>query len=130
MAARRLVVALALTVLAVLRLADAGAPEGYLRDVTAGAFAAFYVPFLARFAPLMLRPDDGAERVVTFLVLVVVSDTGGYVAGVLFGKHPIAPADQPEEDLGGLRRVGVACAVGGALALPLLLDGRGLGRAC
>ena len=39
-------------------------------------------------------------------LLVVLSDTGGYVAGVLFGKHPMAPTRQPEEVLGGLRRLG------------------------
>ena len=89
------------------------------------------MPFLAGFAALLLRPDDGAERVVVFIVLVVLSDIGGYVAGVLFGKHPMAPDGQPEEVVGGLRRVGAVlrrrrC----ASSLPLLLDGAGLGRAC
>ena len=36
---------------------------------------------------------------------MVLSDTGGYAAGVFFGKHPMAPVDQPEEVLGGLRRL-------------------------
>ena len=38
--------------------------------------------------------------------ITVASDTGGYVAGVLFGKHPMAPVISPEEVVGGLRRLG------------------------
>ena len=55
-----MVVALALTVLATMvwRLPDD--PPGYIRDVTSGIFVTLYVPFLAGFAALLLRDDDGA----------------------------------------------------------------------
>ena len=73
----------------------------------------------------MLAPDDGAERILTFLIMVVGSDTGGYVAGVLFGKHPMAPTISPEEVLGGLRRIGASAAMlGGALTVWLMLGGQ------
>jgi phosphatidate cytidylyltransferase len=33
---------------------------------------------------------------------VVMSDTGGYVAGVLFGKHPMAPKISPKKSWEGV----------------------------
>ncbi len=116
-----LVAALALTVLAVLvwRLPDG--PEAYLRDTTAAVFTAVYVPFLAGFAILMLRPDDGAERVTTFLVVTVCSDVGGYLAGVLLGKHPMAPRVSPKKSWEGFAGSVLFCAAGGVLTMHYLL---------
>lgn len=118
-----MLVALALTVLGTMLWRAPENPQGYVRDVTAATFAAVYVPFLAGFAALMLRPDDGADRVVTFILLVVLSDVGGYAAGVLFGKHPMAPTVSPKKSWEGFAGSALFCAVGGALAFPLLLDG-------
>jgi phosphatidate cytidylyltransferase len=118
-----MLVALALTVLATIvwRLPDN--PPGYVRDVTSGIFVTMYVPFLAGFAALMLRQDDGADRVVVFILLTVFSDVGGYAAGVLFGKHPMAPHVSPKKSWEGFAGSGLFSAVGGAVILPLLLDG-------
>ena len=118
-----MVVALALTVLGTMLWRSPENPKGYVRDVTAATFAALYVPFLAGFAALLLRPDDGADRVLVFIVLVVLSDTGGYVAGVLFGKHPMAPTVSPKKSWEGFGGSALFCAVGGAVALPVLLEG-------
>jgi phosphatidate cytidylyltransferase len=71
----------------------------------------------------MLRPDDGPDRVVVFIVLVVLSDVGGYVAGVLFGKHPMAPTVSPKKSWEGFGGSALFCAVGGAVAVPTLLEG-------
>ena len=116
-------VALALTVFATMLWRSPESPKGYVRDVTGAAFAALYVPFLAGFAMLMLRPDDGPDRVVVFIGLTVLSDVGGYAAGVLFGKHPMAPTVSPKKSWEGFGGSGLFCAVGGAVALPLLLGG-------
>jgi phosphatidate cytidylyltransferase len=118
-----MVVALALTVLGTMLWRSPENPKGYVRDVTGATFAALYVPFLAGFAALLLRPDDGADRVVVFIVLVVLNDTGGYVAGVLFGKHPMAPSVSPKKSWEGFAGSALFCAVGGAVALPALLEG-------
>jgi phosphatidate cytidylyltransferase len=119
-----MVVALALTVLATMLWRSVESPKGYVRDVTGAAFAALYVPFLAGFAALLLRPEDGPDRVVVFIVLTVLSDVGGYVAGVLFGKHPMAPTVSPKKSWEGFGGSALFCAVGGAVALPALLDGQ------
>jgi phosphatidate cytidylyltransferase len=118
-----MMVALALTVLATMVWRLPENPAGYVRDVTSGIFVTLYVPFLAGFAALLLRDDDGADRVVVFILLTVFSDVGGYVAGVLFGKHPMAPHVSPKKSWEGFAGSGLFCAAGGALILPLLLDG-------
>ncbi|WP_299533299.1 phosphatidate cytidylyltransferase [uncultured Streptomyces sp.] len=116
-------VAMALTALAVLVRRMTQPPEGYLRDVTAGVFAAFYVPFLATFVALMLAADDGAWRVLTFLILTVVSDTGAYAVGWRFGTHKLAPRISPGKTREGLfGAIGFAMAAG-ALCMEFLIDG-------
>ena len=98
-----LLVAFLLTVggVVVWRVLDGGGAQA-LRDAAAAAFAAAYVPFMAGFLMLMLAAPDGAQRVALFILLVVASDTGGYVAGVLFGRHPLAPSVSPKKTWEGL----------------------------
>ncbi|MDJ1132572.1 phosphatidate cytidylyltransferase [Streptomyces iconiensis] len=116
-------VAMALTALAVLVWRMTDSPAEYLRDVTAGIFAAFYVPFLATFVALMLAADDGPWRVLTFVILAVVSDTGAYAVGWRFGKHKLAPRISPGKTREGLIGA-VAFAMGaGALCSQFLIDG-------
>jgi phosphatidate cytidylyltransferase len=112
-----LVIGLLFTVAAVLiwRLADG--PAGYRRDVTAATLIAVYVPFLAGFAVLLARPDDGAGRILATLGVVVCSDTGGYVAGVLLGRHPMSPTVSPKKSWEGFAGSVLACAVAGFLIL-------------
>ncbi|WP_327178245.1 phosphatidate cytidylyltransferase [Streptomyces sp. NBC_01335] len=115
-------IAMALTSLAVLVWRMTEKPEGYLRDVTAGVFAAFYVPFLATFVALMLAADDGPWRVLTFLILTVVSDTGAYAVGWRFGKHKLAPRISPGKTREGLFGAIAFAMVGGALCMQFLID--------
>jgi phosphatidate cytidylyltransferase len=111
------------TLLAVLlwRLADG--PAGYQRDVTAGALIAVYVPFLASFAALLARAEDGDFRVLVTLLAVVLSDTGGYAFGVLFGRHPMAPTVSPKKSWEGFVGSLVCTAAGSAVAVHYLFDG-------
>ncbi|MEU3840597.1 phosphatidate cytidylyltransferase [Streptomyces sp. NPDC028635] len=115
-------VAMALTALAVLVWRMTEPPEGYLKDVTAGVFAAFYVPFLATFVAMMLTADDGPWRVLTFLLLTVVSDTGAYAVGWRFGKHKLAPRISPGKTREGLLGAVTFAMVAGALCLQFLID--------
>ncbi|MCZ2838924.1 phosphatidate cytidylyltransferase [Modestobacter sp. VKM Ac-2985] len=118
-----LVIAFLLTVFAVLlwRLGDG--PVGYLRDASAAVFVALYVPLLAGFAVLLLVPDDGAARVLTFIVTVVCSDVGGFAAGVRFGKHPLARTVSPKKSWEGLAGSVGACVLAGTLLIALVFGG-------
>ncbi|MFF7476481.1 phosphatidate cytidylyltransferase [Streptomyces sp. NPDC008092] len=115
-------VALALTGLAVLVWRMTEPPEGYLKDVTAGLFAAFYVPFLATFVAMMLTAHDGPLRVMTFLLLTVVSDTGAYAVGWRFGTHKLAPRISPGKTREGLVGAVLFAMVAGALCMEFLID--------
>ncbi len=70
---------------------------------------------------LLAHPDNGAQRVLLFLIVVVCSDTGGYAAGVLAGRHPMAPTISPKKSWEGFGGSVVVAATGGALAMWLLL---------
>ncbi|WP_416530669.1 phosphatidate cytidylyltransferase [Streptomyces coelicoflavus] len=115
-------VAMALTALAVLVWRMTEPPEGYLKDVTAGLFAAFYVPFLATFVAMMLMADDGAWRVLVFLMLTVVSDTGAYAVGWRFGRKKLAPRISPGKTREGLLGAVAFAMVAGALCVQFLID--------
>ncbi|MCK5890744.1 phosphatidate cytidylyltransferase [Aeromicrobium sp.] len=93
--------AMALTVIATLvwRLADGA--DGFVRDVSAGLFVLAYLPLMGVFVLLMLDESDGPWRIVAFIVATIASDTGGYIAGVLFGKHPMAPTISPKKSWEG-----------------------------
>jgi phosphatidate cytidylyltransferase len=111
------------TVLAVVlwRLADG--PAGYLRDASAGVLVALYVPLLAGFAALLLVPEDGTARVFAFIATVVCSDVGGYAAGVLFGKHAMAPSISPKKSWEGMAGSITACMAMATLIITLWLGG-------
>ncbi|MFI6645612.1 phosphatidate cytidylyltransferase [Streptomyces sp. NPDC050504] len=115
-------VAMALTALAVLVWRMTEPPEDYLRDVTAGVFAAFYVPFLATFVAMMLDAPDGDWRVLTFLLLTIVSDTGAYAVGWRFGKHKLAPRISPGKTREGLLGAIAFSMVAGALCMQFLIE--------
>ncbi|MFF4892259.1 phosphatidate cytidylyltransferase [Micromonospora chersina] len=103
------------------RLGDG--PGNYQRDLTAATLIAVYVPFLGGFAAMLAAaPDDGHLRVLVTLVAVVLSDTGGYAAGVAFGKHPMAPTISPKKSWEGFAGSVTAAAAGSAVLLWLLLD--------
>jgi phosphatidate cytidylyltransferase len=118
--------ALALTVIAILTWRLPGGPDGYVRDVTAGIFATIYVPFLASFVSAMLLPADGDRRVLTFVILTVSSDIGGYFAGITLGRagrHLMAPVISPKKTWEGFAgSVAVGLAAGG-LCVTLMLHG-------
>ncbi|WP_320779689.1 phosphatidate cytidylyltransferase [Streptomyces sp. CRN 30] len=115
-------VAMALTALAVLVWRMTEPPQDYLRDVTAGVFAAFYVPFLATFVAMLLAADDGPWRVLVFLILTVVSDTGAYAVGWRFGKKKLAPRISPGKTREGLVGAVTFAMAAGALCVQFLID--------
>lgn len=107
--------------------------EGYVKNATASVFTLIYVPFLGSFVALLLaeggatdfdRFDEGVKGILVFILVTIMSDTGGYVAGVLFGKHPMAPVISPKKSWEGFAGSIVFTV---AAAVPLVvyfLDGR------
>ncbi|MFR9726536.1 phosphatidate cytidylyltransferase [Streptomyces sp. MS19] len=116
-------IAMALTGVAVLVWRMLRPPDNYLRDVTAGVFVALYVPFMATFVALILSADDGSWRVLTFLLLTVISDTGAYAVGWRFGRHKLAPRISPGKTREGLAGAVAFAMTAGAVVMPLLIDG-------
>ena len=115
---------IALTMTAILAWRLPGETDGYLRDVTAGAFALAYLPlpacFVAPHAGPIRRPPAHAG----------VPDPDGVqrrrrLRRRHHGRAPSdGPGDQPQEDLGGLRRIGARSACwAGRSACPSLLHG-------
>jgi phosphatidate cytidylyltransferase len=97
-------------------------PHNYLRDTAVTVFTAAWLPLLASFATLMVLEDQGAQRVFCLMLVSVSSDIGGYAAGVLFGKHPMAPAISPKKSWEGFAGSLIACVVAGVLTVTLMLD--------
>jgi phosphatidate cytidylyltransferase len=116
-----MILGLLLSVVAAVIWRLAEGPAGYLRDVGSAALVAVYVPFLAGFAALLVHPEDGAWRVLLTLASVVLSDTGGYAAGVFFGRHPMAPTVSPKKSWEGLVGSLIATAAGGSVLIALTL---------
>jgi phosphatidate cytidylyltransferase len=116
--------ALAVTGLAVMLWRLRLGVAGFVRDATAGVFTAFYLPFLASFVVLLLREDDGIWRVITFILVTIASDIGGYAAGVLLGRHPMAPVISPKKSWEGFAGSALSCMAVGWLCVDVLLDGR------
>ena len=107
--------------------------DGYVMNSTASVFTLVYVPFLGSFVALLLAEggtsssggldDDGVAGVITFIVVTIASDIGGYFAGVLFGKHPMAPVISPKKSWEGFAG-SLLFTVGAGVALVVyLLDG-------
>jgi len=97
-------------------------PVNYLRDISATVLLATWVPFFASFTALLIFQDHGGIRTFTVIATVVFADIGGYVAGVLFGKHLMVPAISPKkswEGLGGSLLFGITASV---LTVAFLLD--------
>ena len=126
--ARPALAALALTVVVIFAWRLPGGPSGYVKDVTAGVFALLYLPFLASFVAAMLAPADGPRRVLTFVIVTVCSDIGGYFAGITLGRggrHPMAPVISPKKTWEGFAGSAAACLVAGVLCVTLMLPGHG-----
>ncbi|MGA7203756.1 MAG: phosphatidate cytidylyltransferase [Specibacter sp.] len=106
-------------------------PEpGAVKSILAGIFSLMWIPFLLSFVFLMLREEraptlgltlelgninPGVLQVVIMLLLVVANDTFGYLVGVLFGKHPMAPKISPKKSWEGF-----AGSLGGAILVAIL----------
>jgi phosphatidate cytidylyltransferase len=100
-----------------------GGVAGYVKDVTAAVFTVVYVPFLGGFVALLLAEGRGALAIVTFILVTIASDIGGYAVGVLAGRHPMAPVISPKKSWEGFAGSAASSVVAGWLTVVYLLDG-------
>jgi phosphatidate cytidylyltransferase len=127
-----LVTATAVTALVIMLWLLNRGVSGYVRDATASVFVLVYVPFLGSFVALLLaeggsldfdRWDDGVRGILAFVLVTIASDIGGYIAGVLFGRHPMAPVISPKKSWEGFAGSVVFCVLVGYLLVVHLLGG-------
>jgi len=127
-----LVTATAVTALATMLWLLRRGIDGYVKTSTASVFTLIYVPFLGSFVALLLSEggrdgggidNDGVQGIITFILVTIASDIGGYVAGVLFGKHPMAPVISPKKSWEGFAGSLVFTMAAGWVLVVLLLDG-------
>jgi phosphatidate cytidylyltransferase len=128
-----LVTATAVTALVVMLWLLRRGVDGFVQNATAAVFTLIYVPFLGSFVALMLAEggdwtttehfDDGVRGIITFILVTIASDIGGYVAGVLFGKHPMAPVISPKKSWEGFAGSLLFCVGAGVALVVYLLDG-------
>ncbi len=121
--AHALLVIFGLTLLSVVCWRALGSAATAVRDIAGAMFVVTYAPFLASFACLMLREDDGPARVFVFCLATVFSDIGGYAAGVWKGRHPMAPSVSPKKSWEGFAGSVIACVAMGAWSVPWALGG-------
>jgi phosphatidate cytidylyltransferase len=104
---------------------------GYVQNATASVFTLAYIPFLGSFVALMLREggatdfsryDAGVKGILTFIAVTAASDIGGFCAGVLFGRHPMAPVISPKKSWEGFAGSAVFCVAVGVAMIVWVLD--------
>jgi phosphatidate cytidylyltransferase len=127
-----LVTATAVTALVIMLWLLRRGVEGYVQNATAAVFTLVYVPFLGSFVALLLAEggatgfepfDDGVRAILVFILVTIASDIGGYAAGVLFGRHPMAPVISPKKSWEGFAGSVVSCVAAGTALVMWLLDG-------
>jgi phosphatidate cytidylyltransferase len=101
--------------LAQMTAADGRAFTEVLSDVLTAGFIQLYVPFLGSLLVLLLRQEDGEWWVIATITAAVAADTGAYAAGLMFGKHPMAPRISPKKTWEGFGGAVVASVVAGIL---------------
>nr|WP_156334677.1 phosphatidate cytidylyltransferase [Corynebacterium lowii] len=104
---------------------DSVRARNYVRDVAISLFVLTWIPMFGSFAALISHLESdfatGPMFIITFVACVVASDTGGYIAGVFFGSHPMAPAVSPKKSWEGFAGSLIGGATIGVLCVVFLL---------
>jgi phosphatidate cytidylyltransferase len=90
-------------------------------DLLAGLFIQAYAIFLGSFTVLLASERNGNLWVLALLIVVVSTDTGAYVSGLLLGKHKMAPRISPKKTWEGFAGSLVAAQIASFLVGWLLL---------
>lgn len=98
-------------------------PKGYANDISAFSVAIIYVAAMLSFSVDLANHAEGFERVFSVMLLTIANDTGGFFAGVRFGKHKMAPVISPRKTWEGFAGGLILQVAIGVFVIPnLLLD--------
>ncbi|WP_052047193.1 phosphatidate cytidylyltransferase [Arcanobacterium sp. S3PF19] len=95
--------------------------ENLSRSV-AGTFALAWIGFSGCFAVAMAAEGSAGPKLIAALILLpVANDTGGWLLGVLFGRHPIAASISPKKSWEGFFGSFLLALAASALTVGLLI---------
>jgi len=97
--------------------------ENTLADSLASMFTLLWIPFLASFFVLLEQAHNGWQRVFIVIFAVVGNDTGALAAGMLFGKHKMAPKISPNKTWEGFAGGILLGTIASAVLAYFILDG-------
>ena len=84
-------------------------------SIVAAAFTLAYVLGLGSFSIALVALPEGQWWALSMLILTTSADIGAFAAGVLFGKHPMAPRISPKKTWEGFLGAVVAVSIAGTL---------------
>lgn len=97
-------------------------PGEYASRASATLLTLIYLGFLPSFIFLLARDSDGFALISVLVILVGVNDTFAYIAGVLLGRHKMAPLLSPKKSWEGFFGGLIATVVASAIAFHYLLE--------
>jgi phosphatidate cytidylyltransferase len=97
-------------------------PSEYVSRASASLLTLFYLGLLPSFIFLLSRDSDGFALISILVILVGVNDTFAYIAGVLLGKHKMAPRLSPKKSWEGFFGGLVATVIASSAAFHYLLE--------
>lgn len=95
-----------------------GPSQGMVLSVMGSLFAVTWVAVCLSLLVLLFQTTQGPAKVLIVILMAVGNDTFGYFAGVLWGKHPMAPKISPKKTWEGF-----AGSMAGSMVLASLLIG-------
>ena len=90
------------------------------KSLSGSALALLWVPLMLGIAMVYFQTDHGERGVLMILLMAICNDTFGFLAGVKWGTHPMAPKISPKKSWEGLAGSFVGSAVCGAIALAVM----------
>ncbi|MEY3383083.1 MAG: hypothetical protein RLZZ17_821 [Actinomycetota bacterium] len=97
-------------------------PSEYASRASASILMLLYLGLLPSFIFLLARDSDGFALISILVILVGVNDTFAYIAGVLLGKHKMAPRLSPKKSWEGFFGGLVATVIASSAAFHYLLE--------